>query len=162
MGAMIEFELARLLKKEHDKEPIELFVSARTAPQIISDEPPTYDLPREEFLEELKQLKGTPEEVLSHPELIQIMEPLLRADFEICQTYIYKEEPPLKCPITVFGGLKDEEVSRDKLEAWRQQTSGYFVLRMLSGDHFFLQSSKRLLLQMISQEILLLMRAGRC
>lgn len=160
MGAMLSFELARYLQREKSIEPVELFLSARRAPHLPNTEPPTYNLPMEEFLEEVKRLKGTPEEVFAHPELIQMMEPLLRADFEVCQTYTYTEGPPLTCRIAAFGGLKDEEVPREEIEAWREHTSGSFVLRMIAGDHFFLQTSRHLLLQMISQEILLLMQSG--
>jgi surfactin synthase thioesterase subunit len=60
---------------------------------------------------------GTPEAVLEHLELMSVLNPILRADLEVCQTYEYEPRPPLDCPITVFGGLQDEEVSREQLEA---------------------------------------------
>jgi len=40
-----------------------------------------------------------------------LMLPMLRADFEVCQTYRYVDEPPLKGPLTVFGGLQDETIA---------------------------------------------------
>ena len=92
MGAMISFELARHLRRHNRPQPVELFVSGRSAPQMPPIEPPTYDLPDEEFRQELRRLKGTPEEVLSHPELMQLMTPILRADFSVCQTYAYTPE----------------------------------------------------------------------
>jgi medium-chain acyl-[acyl-carrier-protein] hydrolase len=110
-------------------------------------------LPESEFHDSLRNLNGTPKEVLEHRELMQLMSPLLRADFAVCQTYTYLHEPPLNCPFTVFGGLSDREVNRKQLEAWREETSASFILRMLPGDHFFLDSAQATLLSLLSHEL---------
>lgn len=160
MGAMIAFELARLLRREGRAGPLRLFVSGRSAPQLNRTHAPLHDLPQPELLRELGRLNGTPREVLEHPELMELMLPILRADFSVCDTYEYREEPPLDCPITAFGGLQDAGVPRRNLEAWREQTSGAFTLRMLPGDHFFLHSDESLLLRLLATELHQLL-AGR-
>lgn len=152
MGALVSFELARLLRREQRSAPRTLFVSGRRPPQLPT-EPPTYDLPEDEFIEELRRMGGTPEEVLKHPELLKLLLPTLRADFELCQTYLYTDEPPFEFPITAFGGLNDQFVPREEIDRWREQTTGSFPLRMFPGDHFFLHSSQVLLLQMLSREL---------
>lgn len=153
MGALIGFELTRLLRREGAPLPIHLFVSGRRAPQIPDPTPPTYNLPHDEFLEELRLLNGTPREVFEHPELLELMIPHLRADFEVVQTYVYREEPPLEIPISVYGGTEDEEVGVKDLEGWREQTTASFSLGMLPGDHFFLDRSRHLLLERLSGEL---------
>ena len=153
MGGIIGFELARRLRGEYGLKPEQLFVSGRRAPQIPSTKPVTYNLPEDELIEELRRLNGTPKEVLEHPELLSLLLPVLRADFEVIQTYQYIEGPPLDCPISAFGGLEDADVGRDKLEGWREQTTAAFALRILPGDHFFLHSSRATLLRILSQEI---------
>lgn len=154
MGAVLSFEIARYLRKEQLRGPFHLFVSGRRAPQRPASRPPTYDLPEPEFLEHLHRLNGTPKEVLEHPQLMQLMLPLLRADFAVSQTYVCREEPPLDCPITALGGTQDEEVGREDLEAWREQTTARFSLRLFPGDHFFLHTSQTELLDLISRELL--------
>lgn len=153
MGATISFELARLLRYEHHLEPVHLFVSSRPAPQLGQVRPSIYDLPDDQFLEELRTLKGTPGEVLENPELMQLILPLLRADFQMIQTYTYLPRPPLDCPITVFGGLQDTYVKCEHLEAWREQTSGRFSLCMFDGDHFFLHMEQQRVLETLAQEL---------
>lgn len=153
MGAIIAFELARYLRKERNVNVVHLFVSGRRAPQIAPDELMTHNLPEPEFLETLRTLNGTPKEVFEHPELLELMIPLLRADFAVCQTYDYAHEPPLDCPITAFGGLNDGDVTRAQLEAWRKQTASSFSLRMLPGDHFFINSAQPLLFELMSQDL---------
>lgn len=153
MGAMISFELARHLRRKYGLLPAHLFISGRRAPKLVRTERVTYNLPESEFFDSLRNLNGTPKEVLEHRELMQLMSPLLRADFAVCQTYTYLHEPPLNCPLTVFGGLSDREVNRKQLEAWREETSASFVLRMLPGDHFFLDSAQATLLSLLSHEL---------
>jgi medium-chain acyl-[acyl-carrier-protein] hydrolase len=160
MGAVLSFELARLLRREHRAEPAHLFVSARRAPQLADATAPTYDLPEPEFIEEVRRLNGTPREVLEHSELMQIMLPLLRADFSVCQTYTYTPDRPLECPLTVLGGLQDVHISREQLDAWREQTRGRFSLRLFPGDHFFIHTAQALVLQILAQELLRISPTG--
>ncbi len=153
MGAVISFEVARLLRREGTALPVHLFVSGRSAPQLSEPKPPTFSLPDAEFIEELLRLRGTPPEVLNHPGLMQVVLPLLRADFELIQTYAYTDEPPLSIPLTALGGLADVDISRENLAGWRAETTGPFSLRMLPGDHFYLTSNKDLLLRLLAKEL---------
>ena len=153
LGALVGFELARQLRRQSGVQPVHLFVSADRAPQIPQRDRPIHALPEREFLVELRRLNGIPGKVLEEADLMQIMLPILRADFAVYETYVYSTEPPLKCPISIFGGLQDHRVSRSDLEAWRDQTSVSFSLRMFPGDHFFLNTTQPLLLQVLSQEL---------
>lgn len=153
MGATISFELARYLRAKHNVEPVHLFVSGCRAPQSSRDRLLIYDLPDAAFLEELRRLNGTPGEVLEHPELMQLMMPMLRADFELAQTYAYSAGAPLSCSITAFGGLQDKGVSRRQLEAWGTQTGANFSLHMFPGDHFFIHQSQPLFFKALSLEL---------
>src|SRR5579863_3172734 len=118
MGATISFELARELRRRHAVEPIHLFLSGRRAPHIKDTDPPSYNLPHDEFLAELKRLNGTPKEFLENPEIAEVFLPLLRADFELIETYEYLAGERLTCPITVYGGLEDKDVPADYLRGW--------------------------------------------
>jgi medium-chain acyl-[acyl-carrier-protein] hydrolase len=151
MGGVLSFELARHLRKEYGKQPSHLFVSASRAPQIPSPKPPLHALPETEFTQELRRLNGTPASVLENAELMQLLTPLLRADFAVLETYVYTPQPPLECRITAFGGLEDQEVNTQELEGWRSQTQNSFQLEMFSGDHFFIHSAQSLLLESLSE-----------
>jgi len=156
MGALVAFEFARLLRREGRALPRHLFISGRSAPQLNRCHAPLYNLPTDELIQEIKQLDGTPREVLEHPELMELMLPILRADFSICDTYEYREAAPLECPISAFGGFQDVDVPRQNLEAWREQTSSIFSLRMLPGNHFFLHTNETLLLDLLAIQLRLL------
>lgn len=153
MGALISFELTRQLRAQQQPSPVQLFISGRRAPQIPARNPLIHTLPEPEFLAELRRLNGTPQAVLENSELMQMVLPVLRADFSICGTYTYSHEPPLDCSISAFGGLDDSEETYDLLELWNKQTHSSFSLQMLPGDHFFLYSSQQLLLEMLSRQL---------
>ncbi|HYG11003.1 MAG TPA: alpha/beta fold hydrolase [Pyrinomonadaceae bacterium] len=153
MGAMISFELARNLRRRGSPQPVHLLVSGRRAPQLGDSQRPMHDLPEPEFIEELGSLDGTPPEVLAHPELMRLMIPLLRADFSVVETYRYEPDAPLDCRITALGGLQDAHVTRPQLEAWQEQTTASCNVRMLPGNHFFLQTEQPLLLRLVTREL---------
>lgn len=153
MGGLISFELARQLRRESNLMPVHLFISGRRGPQVPSRELPTYNLPEQEFMDALRRLEGTPIEVLQQPELMELMLPLLRADFAVCETYAYTVEPPLDCPISVFGGLQDKDVEYQQLDAWAAQSTAPTRVRMLPGDHFFINSQQPLLLRALNLDL---------
>lgn len=138
MGALIAYELVRLLRRQGRPEPVRLLVSAHRAPQQPPPEDPIHGLPEDEFRQRLRELNGTPEAVLAHPELMELLGPLLRADFALNETYVHSAGEPLSCPITAFGGDADEGVTTDDLRLWSRVTRGPFHLHVYPGDHFFL------------------------
>ena len=152
MGALLAFEVARRLRRDGQPEPVHLFVSGCRGPRL-ERRAPRYDLSDHEFIEELRRLNGMPAEALAHAEFMETMLPIVRADFETLDTYVYRAVRTLACPITVFGGVQDHEAPSGDLDVWRQETSGPMSLHMLPGDHFFLDSARDLLLFCVSAEL---------
>src|SRR5262249_43042969 len=95
MGALVAFELARVLVRTAGPQPVPLFASACAAPQVRDCETPIHALPDAAFREELRRLGGTPALVLHNAELVDLLLPTLRADFAVCETYAYGDGPRL-------------------------------------------------------------------
>lgn len=152
MGALIGFELAHRLMREFDAQPVHLFVSGHSSPQTRS-----HRIERDQFDSDLQEMlrrnQGTPAEALENPELMELVLPVLRADLALCKSHIYTPKAPFSFPITAFGGLGDHGVPREVIEGWREHTTGPFALRMLPGDHFFLNTARLPLLAAISREL---------
>lgn len=153
LGALVGFEVARRITREHGISPLHLFASGHVAPQVAQRDEPLHDLPEPRFVERLRALNGTPAEVLDNAELRAIILPILRADFAICDAYAFAPGAPLSCGISAYGGLQDAEVPRAELDAWREQTSGAFALRMFPGDHFFLNSARQTVLWALGSDL---------
>jgi len=141
MGALVAFELTRTLHRLGMQQPVRLFLSAHRAPHLPDRRPPLHALPESEFWSALRALGGTPDEVLDHQELMALVEPMLRADFQLCETYRWRSEPRLDVPFTVFGGLEDPNIALHELEAWREETNEAMRVTMLPGDHYYLHHS---------------------
>jgi medium-chain acyl-[acyl-carrier-protein] hydrolase len=141
MGALLAFEAARELRRRGMPQPFHLFVSGAPAPHLCPNRPPRYRLERKKFLAEIRELGGTPEEALANDELLDLMLPVLRADFAVIDTYVYRELEPLACPVTAFAGENDREVDPADVMRWRAQTAGAFSFHQFPGDHFFLNDS---------------------
>jgi len=142
MGGLIAFELARKLQ------PQILFVSGCGAPHIPDPNPPIHNLPNDEFIKSLQRLNGIPGEVLNNAELMEIILPSLRADFELLENYQYTSNDRLVCPIIAFGGLDDSHVSREHLEGWALHTNN-FKSQHFPGDHFFINTERKAVIDSI-------------
>ncbi|HTK07071.1 MAG TPA: alpha/beta fold hydrolase [Ktedonobacteraceae bacterium] len=153
MGAFVCYELARYLQKEKLATPRHLFISANRAPHLPNPWPLLYDLPEDRFRQELLRLGGTPQEVLENEEVMAVVQPLLRADFTLCETYQYVPGPPLTASISAFGGRGDKSVNAQELNAWRAHTNGIFMCHMFAGNHFFLHAQEAALLTVITQTL---------
>ena len=137
MGALIAFELARSLRVIAEVQPCHLFLSGCQAPNRPLKRAPIHALPRAAFVRELRRMGGTPAEILECGELMDLMLPTLRADFALCETYVFRPGPLLTCPISAFGGTEDPLIFRDDLVAWHEHTEGAFAVRFFPGGHFF-------------------------
>jgi medium-chain acyl-[acyl-carrier-protein] hydrolase len=153
MGALIAFELTRRLRQQGRSPPACLAVSAAPGPHVAKVDNPIHALPLPAFLQELKNLNGTPTEVFANSELLELMLPMLRADFCAVENYRYQPDDVLGCPILTFGGASDAQVSRDELEAWREQTTGSFSLKVFPGDHFYFRANRTDLLTHLARDL---------
>jgi surfactin synthase thioesterase subunit len=154
MGALISFELARELRRRNYPAPVHLFLSACRAPTVMNAVPPTFNLPTQEFMAEIKKLNGTPQEFFENPEFQRFLLPLLRSDFQITDTYEYQDENPLACPITAYGGDQDELAPLNHLALWKMQTSAAYQTRVFPGEHFFWQSQKKEFISVLRNDLL--------
>jgi surfactin synthase thioesterase subunit len=153
MGGLLAFEAARELRRRRLPLPQHLFLSSHRAPQLPDRATQVHRLSRPEFLKSLRELQGTPEEVLANEELMQIAEPVLRADFELCETYRYTPEEPLDIPMSVFGGIGDYDIPEEDLQAWQVQTRAPVRLQMFPGHHLYLRDERLPLIRTIVDDL---------
>lgn len=152
LGALLSFEFLHALRLKGYPLPKIMFVSGHGAPHLPDPNPPIHHLPDKEFLQTLKDLNGMTSEFFESQELMEMLVPVLRADFEICDYYQYKKITPFDFPIFAYGGLMDPFVHKNDLESWREHTTSAFNIRMFPGDHFYINHSRMHLLQMLARD----------
>jgi medium-chain acyl-[acyl-carrier-protein] hydrolase len=136
MGALISFELARRLRRDHGCEPTHLFVASCNPPLADVPMPVLATLDDEKLRAKLVDL-GLADEVLAEEELMDALLPLVRADLHIADGYVDRDGKPLNCPMTAFHGRRDPMVSESDMASWAEGTTGPFTLRQVQSAHLF-------------------------
>jgi surfactin synthase thioesterase subunit len=153
MGATLAFEVTRRLEQGAGPAPLHLFASGRRAPSRHRDE--NVHLGGDDrLIAELTELSGTDTRVLGEEEMLRLVLPAIRNDYRATETYRYRPGPPLSCPITVLTGDADPKTSLDEAEAWREQTTGSFDLRVYPGGHFYLADHQSEVLGAITDRLM--------
>lgn len=144
LGALLAFETVRLARRTGRRGPTRLIVSACAAPHRFDAERLLRAARSDAAsVELLRELGGTPPEVLSHPEMLELILPPMRADLAMLARYHYLDEPPLDLPLLILGGRQDPLVQREHLAAWAEQTTGDSQIVMLEGGHFYWAQDER-------------------
>jgi len=141
MGALLAFEVARVLRRRATGDVAHLFLAARDAPGQTN--PPLHQLPDEQLVALLDaRYGGIPDAIRNDPDLLQFFIPIIRADLAVLASHRWQEDDPLSCRLTVMGGRQDLSTSEPSLANWQRHTIGGFQLKMFDGDHFFPNSQR--------------------
>ncbi|UNO41470.1 alpha/beta fold hydrolase [Streptomyces sp. MST-110588] len=142
LGGGIAFALARYLCENGLPRPAHVFLSGCVPHPAKSRR---HLLPDAGLLAEIRDMNGAPPEFLNNPELIELLLPMMRADFELAQSGLPEPGEMLALPVTAFAGTSDPEAAHHHVKEWAQHVSGPFESYELPGDHFFLHDAGPLL-----------------
>lgn len=137
LGAVVAFEVTRRLATAQRPGPAVLVVSGRRAPSTLREES-YHRLPEAAFIAELGSLGGTDPRILAEPELLELIVPPTRADYQAIETYEPGPDAVLDIPVVALIGDTDSRVTTAEAERWREHTSASFELRHFTGGHFYL------------------------
>lgn len=152
-GALLGFELAHRLEQRYGVHPKHLFVAAMRAPAWSRPVNSVARLSDKRLRELLRRGGGDDRSLLKRDHLMAVTIRVLRADFSVSDGYECKPGAMLNAPITAFCGRADPRISRESVRAWDECTEGEFRWHALPGDHFFLRSSRDIMLQILSSEL---------
>lgn len=149
LGALLAFEVAKRLPLRGLPTPRLLIVSARRAPQLPLSHAPMHRMTRARLIDELRILGGTPQAVLDEEELMELFEPMLRADLKLTESYAPPDPGRITAPIVALAGAEDPRVTVPEVDAWRDATTDSCTLHVLGGGHFFIQPRQPEVLDLI-------------
>lgn len=151
-GALLAYEAVCRVRACGGAEPYRFFATCCRAPQLPDRDAPIHQLSDEELLAEIKKLGGTEVEVVNHPELMKMLLGVLRADFEMAETYSPADSwSRLQCRVTTIAGSEDSIVDPDEIAAWRDVSEGDFSQICLPGGHFLVETNPQPLLAAVSE-----------
>ncbi|MCL8013117.1 alpha/beta fold hydrolase [Streptomyces sp. AS02] len=140
MGAVLAYEVTRVLQERRMPGPAALVLSGRRAPTPRTS--PHDRLSTDaDILRAVRQLGGTTPQLLDDPELRDMVMPALRADYRAIGSYTWQPGPPLSMPLTVLVGDRDPVASVAEARAWENLTTAPARTYVFDGGHFFLDAN---------------------
>ena len=149
MGALVALEVARFCARHSLAMPLCLIASGATAPQYDKPARKLHTLPDDALIDALRDYDGSPPEVLEHRELMALLLPMIRADFQLIENYAYRAARPLELALTVFVGDADGHVIQESAPHWQKETLGPCQVHRFQGGHFFIHSDENAVLSCI-------------
>ena len=138
MGSGVLYELTQYLYTQGQTLPLHLFVAARKSPTSPAVQVNLHALTDQELISILRVAGGLPAEILQTPQLINMLLPTMKADFEVIETWeVNSQYPLLPLPIWAFAALNDPVASVDDMKNWSECTQQAFKLYIFPGDHYF-------------------------
>jgi len=139
MGAVIAYEVIRMLRASGAAWPTHLFVSASGAPHV-PDLDRHHLLGDDELIATLRKEGGFPEEILGKRDFMEMLFPVIRADAAVTETYRHQRGTTFECPMTAFIGTRDEKIRADDIRAWKSYTNKAFREVTVDGAHDFIKT----------------------
>jgi len=138
MGSKVAFELLQRLQNQNHRLPESLIVSCSPAPHRPSGLNPAFKQDDAGFLAYLKRLGGVPKELLEVPDLLDMVLPILRNDFELLYRYrATANHRAVTCPLYAIASPQDISVREEDVAHWQELAADTFRLMPLEGGHFY-------------------------
>ncbi|MGV9311945.1 thioesterase II family protein [Streptomyces sp. NPDC003691] len=136
MGALVAYEVARVLQAQGADGPEALVLSGHIAPQYWAGTRTAAlaGAPDAELSTWLEAIGGAPQAVLADPDLRAMAVDLLRMDLTAYSSYRYEPGEQLRAGIHLLVG---EAEASPLHEGWSELTSGPWSMAALPGGHFF-------------------------
>lgn len=154
MGSWIAYELAEKLKNDPTvDDPAGLFLSANTIPQV-EIEHKTEQYTDDEFWNWIYELGGMEEELYEMTEFKNYILPIIRNDYRILENYAGKKVPirDLSMDFYIMGGRQDN-ISQEEFNEWKQVTSGNIEFKWFEGNHFYFKDEPKRVVDYFCQKM---------
>ena len=151
LGGLVAYLMTLKLIENNHRKPKHLFITGTSGPSALQKKK-RYLLPHDEFIKEIKDLGGMPDEILQNEDLLNFLEPILRNDFKVGEAYIHEDHAPLNIPITVITG-SDEDMDYEDILLW-QRESEFVEFMQMPGGHFFILQHIDKILEIMSKNLI--------
>ena len=139
LGGLVAFALLAKIEKETGKRATKLIVSASKAPQIYAKNPMS-DYTDETLTQKLKDYGNTPDYVLESEELMELILPTIRADYQLLDSYNTCQEEKLASPVVIFNC--EDDVAKEVSMQWQTCTVEECSYRTFEEGHFFIHGQR--------------------
>lgn len=136
-GALVVYEIAKLLVRAPCRNPRLLVVCSCLPPKLIFDTG-VGRLPTSELLAQTQSMGGTEADLMADADFVAMLERPLRADWELYDGYVHRPAQPLPVPILAVRGAEDDNAAASDMRLWRQHTTKRLREAELASGHWAL------------------------
>lgn len=136
-GALIAYELARILERSPCPPPQLVVVCSSLPPPLVLDTG-TSRLDTRELFSRTASMGGMSGALIQDADFLDMIERPLRADWTLFDGYIHRSQPKLTAPVLAVRGADDPDVGARALRSWRDETEGAFLARDVAAGHWVL------------------------
>lgn len=152
MGALVAFETARRLAAS-GRPPVRLFLASYPSPSVPSGRAEGHAMSDAAFLELLRGIGAMPPGLLDDAEMMRLLLPTIRADFEVTESHHDDGAARIGAPITAIYGTGDAVVTRDDMARWADKSSAEVELVETAGGHFFIHGESKSLFPLLRDRL---------
>ncbi|HEV7371293.1 thioesterase II family protein [Arenibaculum sp.] len=149
LGGRIAYEVAKRLEASGREPARQVIVSGCRAPTTAQRQPPMYSMTTPDLRRRLHEMQGVPAEILRNENVMTLIEPTLRADLELAETWASSPEP-VAAPVAAFCGTRDAVDPPAAMRPWYRATTGRFDYAEFDGGHFFIHDHEAVVLARIA------------
>lgn len=164
MGSLVTYEAYNTLRwiragREDNGEPVtpaHIVFSGRTAPHIRVSDTSYYLLEDDDdFISAVDTYGGrTGDTLRASRELRDMFLPILRADFEVSETYVWADPgSKIDSQVTILNGADDQSITHSNLSAWQDLVEKPINEHQVPGGHFFLYEQDDLVWKVVKAAV---------
>ncbi|MDQ1288118.1 MAG: hypothetical protein QG622_1683 [Actinomycetota bacterium] len=139
-GATVAFEVVRRLEPSTARGLLGVVVSARRAPSDTRC-PGIHLLDDDALVAAVQEEGGAGAAVLDNEEMRELVLPMLRADYTVAETYVFRPGFAFPCPVLTVCGEQDHSAQPEDMRVWARHATGPVRHVTLPGGHFYLDTA---------------------
>ncbi len=153
VGAMVMYEVVRVLRAKHGLEPVHIFPSGALPPKNYLIPAVDTSLDSDKFVQTLRQIGFAEDSVLGDEESARELLPTVSADFDLAIRYVCDTPTTVNAPITTICGREDQLGPPERTVKWNEITTARFDQVVLPGEHYFLVPERSAVLRTVNEEL---------
>lgn len=150
MGGAIAYALTKKIEESSSNNPKFTIISA-TKPPFMYNEYSNHTLSDEGLTDILRKHSASPKEVLDSKDMMELLLPGIRADYQLIETYKIQRSPNISTQVILFNS--EEDLEKEVMLTWKDYLKIEPKYIEFEGGHFFIHSQLNMLIQEIKNLI---------
>jgi surfactin synthase thioesterase subunit len=152
-GGRLAYELAHLAAAEYPGRTRRLMVAGCRSPDRPNALPLMHEMDEERFRAALADMGGMPAELLADASLMRVVSPVVRGEIALAEVWGDRHGAGVDVPITALCGREDPIDDLASMRGWAAFGGRDCELVELPGGHFFLDTHRRDLLEVVNTRL---------